>query len=105
GKWLLTREDEVLVLGDTVMIPDFALTHKESGHRVLIELVGFWHLDYLRRKVEKVRTAHCRNLLLLVYEGVNLAAEALQDVPGEVLYFKNKPVLKEVMAAVERMVS
>ena len=105
GKWLLTREDEVLVLGDTVMIPDFALTHKESGHRVLIELVGFWHPDYLRRKVEKVRTAHCRNLLLLVYEGVNLAAEALQDVPGEVLYFKNKPVLKEVMAAVERMVN
>ena len=103
GKWLLTREDEVLVLGDTVIIPDFALTHKESGHRVLIELVGFWHPDYLRRKVEKVRAAQCRNLLLLVYEGVNLAAEALQDVPGEVLYFKNKPVLKDVMAAVERM--
>ena len=103
GKWVLTREDEVLVLGDTVMIPDFALTHKESGHRILIELVGFWHPDYLRRKVEKVRAARCRNLLLLVYEGVNLAAESLQDVPGEVLYFKNKPVLKDVMAVVEAM--
>lgn len=103
GKWLLTREDEVLVLGDTVMIPDFALIHKESGHRILIELVGFWHPDYLRRKVEKVRAAQCRNLLLLVYEGVNLAAETLQDVPGEVLYFKNKPVLKDVMATVEEM--
>lgn len=103
GKWVLTREDEVLVLGDTVMIPDFALTHKDTGQRVLIELVGFWHPDYLRRKVEKVRAAQCRNLLLLVYEGVNLAAEALQDVPGEVLYFKNKSVLKEVMEAVERM--
>lgn len=103
GKWLLTREDEVLVLGDTVMIPDFALTNKESGQRILIELVGFWHPDYLRRKVEKVRAAHCQNLLLLVYEGVNLAAEALQDVPGEVLYFKNKPVLKDVMAVVEKI--
>lgn len=105
GKWILTREDEVLVLGDTVMIPDFALTHKDTGHRVLIELVGFWHPDYLRRKVEKVRAAQCRNLLLLVYEGVNLAAEVLQDVPSEVLYFKNKPVLKDVMAMVENMVS
>ena len=103
GKWGLTREDEVLVLGDTVMIPDFALTHKDNGQRILIELVGFWHPDYLRRKVEKVRAAQCRNLLLLVYEGVNLAAEALQDVPGEVLYFKNKPVLKDVMAVVEKM--
>ncbi|GAC1356378.1 MAG: DUF790 family protein [Ktedonobacteraceae bacterium] len=103
GKWLLTREDEVLVLGDTVMIPDFALTHKDTGQRILIELVGFWHPDYLRRKVEKVRAAQCQNLLLLVYEGINLSREALQDVPSEVLYFKNKPVLKDVMATVEAM--
>jgi predicted nuclease of restriction endonuclease-like RecB superfamily len=103
GQWILTREDEVLNLGNTVMIPDFALTHKRTGQRVLIELVGFWHPDYLRRKVEKVRAAQCHNLLLLVYEGVNLAADALQDVPGEVLYFKQKPVLKEVMSTVETM--
>jgi uncharacterized protein len=103
GQWLLTREDEVLNLGDTVMIPDFALTHKRTGQRILIELVGFWHPDYLRRKVEKVRAAQRRDLLLLVYEGVNLAAEALQDVPGEVIYFKQKPVLKEVMGVVEAM--
>ncbi len=101
GKWVLSREDEVLLLGDTVMIPDFALTHKRDGRRALIELVGFWHPDYLRRKVEKVRAANCRNLILVVYEGVNLAADRLRDVPGEVLYFKNKPVLKDVMAAVE----
>ena len=103
GPWLLSREDEVLLLGDTVMIPDFALTHKRLGHRVLIEIVGFWHPDYLRRKVEKVRAAGCHHLLLLVYEGVNLAAERLRDVPGEVLYFKHKPVLKEVMGAVDAL--
>jgi predicted nuclease of restriction endonuclease-like RecB superfamily len=101
GQWLLTREDEVLPLGDTVMIPDFALTHKRTGHRVLIELVGFWHPDYLRRKVEKLRAAQCHHMLLLVYEGINLTPDVLQDVPSEVLYFKQKPVLKEVMAAVE----
>jgi len=101
GQWLLTREDEVLPLGDTVMIPDFALTHKRTGHRVLIELVGFWHPDYLRRKVEKLRAAQCHHMLLLVYDGLNLTPDALSDVPSEVLYFKQKPVLKEVMAAVE----
>ena len=31
GQWQLTREDELLLLGDTVMIPDFALTHKRDG--------------------------------------------------------------------------
>lgn len=103
GQWLLTREDEVLLLGDTVMIPDFAVTHKRDGRRALIEIVGFWHPNYLRRKVEKTRAANKRNLILLVYEGVNLTEDKLSEVPGEVLYFKNKPVLKDVMAAVERM--
>ena len=44
-----------------------------------------------------------QDLILLVYEGVNLAKEKLQDVPGEVLYFRKKPVLKDVMAVVERV--
>jgi predicted nuclease of restriction endonuclease-like RecB superfamily len=101
GQWILTREDEVILLGDTVMVPDFTLTHRKDGRRAVIEIVGFWHPDYLRRKVEKVRAAQRHNLILLVYEGVNLTENALHDIPGEVLYFKNKPVLKDVMALVE----
>lgn len=102
GQWLLTREDEVLLLGDTVMIPDFAITHKKDNRRALVEIVGFWHPEYLNRKIEKVRAANRRDLILLVYEGVNLTADRLKHIPGEVLYFPNKPVLKDVMAAVER---
>ena len=103
GQWLLTREDEVFLLGDTVMIPDFAFTHKKDGRRAVLEIVGFWHPDYLERKLAKVRAANRRDLILLVYEGVNLTDEKLKDVPNEVLYFKNKPVLKDVMAVVERV--
>lgn len=103
GQWQLSREDEVLTLGETVMIPDFALTHKRTGHRILIELVGFWHPDYLRRKVEKVRAANCAHLLLLVYKGLNLSEDAFQDAASEVIFFQNKPVLKEVMETVEAM--
>ena len=99
--WALTREDEVILLGDAVMIPDFTLTHRKTGRRALIEIVGFWHPEYLRRKVAKVHAAKRRNLILLVYEGVNLTPDRLEDVPAQVLYFKNKPVLKDVMALVE----
>jgi hypothetical protein len=99
----LSREDEVLLLGDTVMLPDFAFTHKQDGRRALVEIVGFWHPEYLRRKVAKIQAADRRDLILVVYEGINLTPDALKDVPGEVLYFKNKPVLKDVLAAVERV--
>lgn len=101
-QWQLTREDEVLLLDDTVMIPDFAFTHKKDGRRALVEIVGFWHREYLQRKLAKARAAQRSDLILLVYEGVNLSHDKLLHVPGEVLYFARKPVLKDVLAAVER---
>src|SRR5213082_716472 len=63
GHWRLTRESEVLLLGDTVMIPDFILVDDQDENRkIMIELVGFWHPDYLRRKVEKVRRSEERRV-------------------------------------------
>jgi predicted nuclease of restriction endonuclease-like RecB superfamily len=101
-KWILAREDEIIPLGDTVMIPDFSFTHVKDGRRALLEIAGFWHPDYLRRKAWKMRQAGRRDLILLAYEGVNSSAGRWADVPGEVLMFKNKPVLKDVLAAIER---
>src|SRR6266567_1148344 len=104
GHWQLTRESEVLLLGDTVMIPDFILTDDQDEKRkIMIELVGFWHPQYLRRKIEKVRAANCASLLLLVYKGLNVTEEAFQEAASEVIFFQNKPVLKEVMETVEEM--
>jgi len=64
GHWRLLRESEVLLLGDTAMIPDFALIDEaDETRKILIELVVFWHPNYLRRKVEKVHAANCAHLL------------------------------------------
>jgi predicted nuclease of restriction endonuclease-like RecB superfamily len=104
GHWRLIRESEVLLLVDTVMIPDFILVDDQDENRkIMIELVGFWHPQYLRRKVEKVRAANCAHLLLLVYEGLNVTEDAFEGSASEVIFFQNKPVLKEVMETVEAM--
>jgi predicted nuclease of restriction endonuclease-like RecB superfamily len=104
GHWRLIRESEVLLLGDTVMIPDFILVDdQDESRKIMIELVGFWHPQYLRRKIEKVRAANCAQLLLLVYQGLKITEEAFQDVASEVIFFQQKPVLKEVMETVEKM--
>lgn len=102
-KWELAREDEVVVVGDTVMIPDFSLTHRRDGRRALVEIIGFWHPHYLQRKLKKVRQAKRSDLILLVYESANVAEGVFEKVSaGEVLTFRKKPVLKDVLAAVER---
>lgn len=102
-EWVLAREDELVLAGDRVMIPDFSLTNVKNGRRALIEIVGFWHPNYLRRKLEQVRAANLSNLILLVYESANIAADAFAESAGEVLLFKNKPVLKDVLTMVERV--
>jgi predicted nuclease of restriction endonuclease-like RecB superfamily len=102
-KWELAREDELIVVGDTVMIPDFSFTHRKDGRRALLEIVGFWHPDYLRRKLQKVRQAGRSDLILLVYQSANVAEGEFEAASaGEVLTFTRKPILKEVLAAVER---
>ena len=102
-QWELAREDELIVLGDTVMIPDFSFTHRQDGRRALLEIVGFWHPDYLRRKLSKVRQAGREDLILLVYKSANVAEGEFEAASaGEVLTFVRKPVLKDVLAAVER---
>jgi uncharacterized protein len=101
--WELAYEDEIIPLGDTVLIPDFSFTHKKNGRRALLEIVGFWHPHYLRRKLKKIEEAGRRDLIVLVYESANLAEGAFEKASaGEVLLFKDKPVLKDVLAAVER---
>ncbi|MCA9965577.1 MAG: DUF790 family protein, partial [Anaerolineales bacterium] len=74
-----------------------------NGRRALIEIVGFWHPNYLRRKLEQVHAANLSNLILLVYESANIAADAFAETASEVLLFKNKPVLKDVLTMVERV--
>lgn len=102
-KWELAREDELIPVGDTVIIPDFSFTHRKDGRRALLEIVGFWHPDYLRRKLAKVREAGRKDLILLVYQSVNVAEGQFEAASaGEVLTFSRKPILKEVLEAVER---
>ncbi len=102
-QWLLAREDEIIIVGDTVMIPDFSLTHHQTGRRALIEIIGFWHPHYLQRKLQKIQQSARRDLILLVYESANVAQGVFEQISaGEVLTFAKKPILKEVLAAVER---
>ena len=105
GRWLLQRESEVLLIGgDTVMIPDFLAVHEsDPSRRILIELVGFWHPTYLKRKVEKIHAAGRRDMLLLVYEDLNVTKEQFAGVESTVVFFRRKPVVKEIVSVIDRM--
>lgn len=50
--WRLEREPEPIIIGDTLMIPDFALTR--GARRVYLEIAGYWRPEYRERKLRKL---------------------------------------------------
>ena len=51
--WTVAREPDPIRLADgKVFIPDFLF--ERHGQRVYLEIVGFWTIDYLKRKIDKL---------------------------------------------------
>lgn len=100
SEWRLEREVEVVDLKGTVFLPDFALRHSD-GRTAYLEIVGFWHPDYLRRKLEKIRKSGLDNLILAVSERLNVGRERLEGLPGRVIFFKGQLKPEAVSEALE----
>ncbi len=50
--WRLEREPEPLLIGQTILVPDFALTRDQR--RVYLEVAGYWRPEYRERKARKL---------------------------------------------------
>jgi predicted nuclease of restriction endonuclease-like RecB superfamily len=67
--WDVFREPEPVVAGNGLVFPDFALQHRyDASRRWLVEIVGFWTPDYVRRKLALYREAQVSNLILCIDE-------------------------------------
>jgi predicted nuclease of restriction endonuclease-like RecB superfamily len=65
--WDLVREPEPVRAGNALVFPDFLLRHRlDPTRQHLLEIVGFWTPDYLERKLQRLRAAGIRNLILAI---------------------------------------
>ena len=84
--WDIIREPEPIAVAETLIFPDFALQHRsEPNRRWLLEIVGYWTPDYLRKKLERLREARIPNLLLCVSDKLNCAEGVLVEFCCDVL--------------------
>lgn len=100
--WQLERETELVNLKHTVFIPDFAFRHLD-GRTALLEIVGFWHPDYLRRKLDKLRLAQRKDLVVAVSRDLNVEEKDFEDVPGHVFFFKTRIQPKDVIQRLDQI--
>ncbi|MGC1529042.1 MAG: DUF790 family protein [Phormidesmis sp.] len=101
-EWQLEREVDLIPIPGSVMIPDFRLVHPD-GRVFLLEIVGYWRPDYLRKKFYQVRQAECKNLILAISQRLNLekAGVDVNTAPAKVVWFKDKLLPKAVLEALE----
>lgn len=96
--WTLIREAELVETGTSVMIPDFTFQLGET--RVMMEIVGFWTNDYLKRKLEKL--TEIRGVPFIVAVDPELTCEKFSRLQFSnpnicVLYFKKRIPVKDVL--------
>jgi hypothetical protein len=98
--WHLKREPEPLPAGKQVIIPDFSL--EKEGVKVYLEIVGFWTLEYLLHKIEKLKKVK-EDMLVAVDE--NLACEKLAHIEKNtqlnIIYYHEKIPLAPVLRHLE----
>jgi uncharacterized protein len=96
--WHLEREVELIPLPGSVMIPDFRLVHPD-GRDFLLEIVGYWRPEYLKKKFYQVRNADRDNIILAISERLNLDQAGIKftDVPAKIIWFKEKLSPKAVL--------
>jgi predicted nuclease of restriction endonuclease-like RecB superfamily len=101
--WRLEREVDLIPIPGSVMVPDFRLVHPD-GRSVLLEIVGYWRPEYLRKKFAQVRQAGRQDLILAISERLNLerAGVKASDLPTRVVWFKDRVLPKAVLEVLDR---
>jgi uncharacterized protein len=98
SEWKLEREVDLIPIPGSVMIPDFRLVHPD-GRTFLLEIVGYWRPEYLRKKFFQVQQSGRDDLILAISERLNLekAGVNFHNTPARVIWFKEKLLPKAVL--------
>lgn len=101
-EWALEREVDLIPIPGSVMIPDFRLVHPD-GRTFLLEIVGYWRPEYLKKKFSQVRQAGRNDLILAISERLNLEKAGIKfyDTPAKLVWFKDKLSPKAVLDVIE----
>jgi predicted nuclease of restriction endonuclease-like RecB superfamily len=96
AEWELSEATEVLPLGDGLWVPDFRLTHRQSGEVVHLEVLGFWRRSSAEAHLARLRQHAETPFLLAVSDQLRIDDGELADLPAGIHRFRNMPLPDEV---------
>jgi predicted nuclease of restriction endonuclease-like RecB superfamily len=100
--WEITEFTDVIELGrEGVWVPDYRLVHKLTGTDVLLEVVGFWKRTSLERLLRLLPQYGPPRFALAISERLKVDEEALHELKGPILRFKEIPNASELTALLD----
>ncbi len=85
--WSAEPTEAVIDLpGVGVCVPDLAFTHRPSGARVFLEVLGFWSRDAVFRRIEMAQRGVGKPMLFAVSSRLRVSEALLDDVESVALY-------------------
>ncbi len=81
--WRAIREPEPLVVGRSIVIPDFLLM--KGGAKIYVEVMGFWTPEYVEKKVRKLSLLR-EPMLILARK--DLLCSRTEKIPKDVFYME-----------------
>jgi predicted nuclease of restriction endonuclease-like RecB superfamily len=101
--WTLEASSEVIDLGETAFVPDFALRHAD-GQIVHLEILGFWTPERLAERLREFDHAGLRNFLLAAWEELRGSREPFVKESANVVVFKRTLDPAAVEWAAEKLI-
>ena len=93
--------------GVGLCVPDLVFTHRDSGHRVYLEALGFWSREAVWRRVDLVQAGLPHPIVFAVSSRLRVSEEVLDDdLPGQLYVYKGaisaRAVERRLDASMER---
>lgn len=101
--WMLEPSSEVVDLGETAFVPDFALRHAD-GQIVYLEVLGFWTPERLTDRLREFERAGFGNFLLAAWEELRGSREPFVKEAANVVVFKRTLDPAAVEWAAEKLI-
>src|SRR4051795_11451718 len=103
--WDVTDATELIELGrEGMWVPDYRFAHRATGTDVFVEVLGFWKRSSVERLLRLLPKHGPARYVLAISDRLKVDEEALQDLSGPVLRFKEIPNAPELAALLEGFV-
>jgi predicted nuclease of restriction endonuclease-like RecB superfamily len=100
--WEISECTDVIELGrEGVWVPDYRLVHRDTGTDVFLEVVGFWKKSSLERLLRLLPLHGPPRFVLAISDRLKVDEEAMQELQGPILRFKEIPNASELTALLD----